>query len=58
VRITYIYSDNNNDDDIHLKKDYNEGVIKSNPTQKCTPAKGISMRVNIQIIKDTDITDQ
>jgi hypothetical protein len=27
-------------------------------TQKCRPAKGISERVNIQIIKDTDITEQ
>jgi hypothetical protein len=35
---------------------YNEGVTKSNPTQKCRPAKGISKRVNIQIIKDADIT--
>ncbi len=41
-----------------LKKDYNKGVTKSNPTQKCRPAKGISKRVNIQIIKDTDITEQ
>jgi hypothetical protein len=38
-------------------KDYNEGVTKSNPTQKCKPAKGISKKVNIQIIKDTDITE-
>jgi hypothetical protein len=35
-----------------------EGVTKSNPTQKCRPAKGISKRVKIQIIKDTDITGQ
>jgi hypothetical protein len=39
-------------------KDYNEGIIKSHPTQKCRPAKGISKRVNIQMIKDTDITEQ
>jgi hypothetical protein len=31
--------------------------MKSNPIQKCRPAKGISMRVNIQIIEDTDITE-
>jgi hypothetical protein len=40
-----------------IKKDYNEGVTNSNPTQKCRPAKGISKRVHIQIIKDTDITE-
>jgi hypothetical protein len=39
-------------------KDYNEGVRKSNPAQKCRPAKGISKRINIHIIKDTDITEQ
>jgi hypothetical protein len=39
-------------------KDYNEGVTKSYPTQKCRPAKGISKRVDIQIIKDTDIREQ
>jgi hypothetical protein len=43
-------------DDVYLKKDYNKGVIKSNPKQKCRPAKGISKRVNRLIIKDTDIT--
>jgi hypothetical protein len=31
-----------------LKKNYNEGVIKFNPTQKCRPAKGINKSVNIQ----------
>jgi hypothetical protein len=40
-----------------ISKDYNEGVTKSNPTQKCRPAKGISKRVNIKITKDTDITE-
>jgi hypothetical protein len=35
--------------DDYLKTDYNEGVTKSNPTQKCRPAKDISNRVNIQI---------
>jgi hypothetical protein len=39
------------DEDVYLKKDYNEGVTKSNPTKKCRPAKGISKKVNIQIIK-------
>jgi hypothetical protein len=29
------------DDDVYLNKNYNEGVTKSNPTQKCRPAKGI-----------------
>jgi hypothetical protein len=41
-----------------LKNDNNEGVTKSNPTQKCRPAKGTSKGVNIQIIKDTDIKEQ
>jgi hypothetical protein len=36
-----------------FKKDYKKGITKSNPTQKCRPAKGISKRVNINIIKDT-----
>jgi hypothetical protein len=40
------------------KKVYNEGVKKSDPTQKFRPAKGISKRVNIQILKDTVITEQ
>jgi hypothetical protein len=39
-----------------ILKNYNEGVTKSNPTQKCRPAKGISKRVNIQIIENIDIT--
>jgi hypothetical protein len=30
------------------------GVIKSNPTQNYRPAECISLRVKIQIIKDTD----
>jgi hypothetical protein len=31
-----------------VKKDYNEGVTKSNPTQRCRPAKGIPLsRVRI-----------
>jgi hypothetical protein len=38
--------------------DYNEGVTKSDPSQKCRPAKGISERVNIRIIKDTNLTEQ
>jgi hypothetical protein len=33
-------------------------VTKSNPTQKCRPAKGKSKRINIQIIKDTNIAEQ
>jgi hypothetical protein len=37
-------------------KDYDEGVTKSDPIQKSRPPKGISKRVNVQIIKDTDIT--
>jgi hypothetical protein len=41
-----------------LKKDYNGGVTKSNPTQKYRPAKCISKGVNIQIIKVKDITEQ
>jgi hypothetical protein len=45
------------DDDVVYLKDYNEGVTESNP-QKCRPAKGISKRVNIQIIKDTDMIEQ
>jgi hypothetical protein len=45
------------DDDVYLKKDYNEVVTKSNPKQKCRPAKGISKRVNIQRVKDTNITE-
>jgi hypothetical protein len=45
-------------DDVYLKKDYNEGVTKSNPTQKCRPAKGISKRVNIKIINNIDIKEQ
>jgi hypothetical protein len=36
-------------------KGYNEGVTKSDPTQKCRSAKGISKRVNIKITKDTDV---
>jgi hypothetical protein len=39
-------------------KDYNEGVTKFNPTQKRRQAKSISKRVNIQTVKDTDITEQ
>jgi hypothetical protein len=34
------------------------GVTKSNPIQKCRPAKGVSKRLNIQIIKGSDITEQ
>jgi hypothetical protein len=41
-----------------FKIDYNEGVAEFHPTQKCRSAKGISKRVNIQILKDTDITEQ
>jgi hypothetical protein len=40
-----------------LKKGYNEGVKKSNPTPKRRPAKGISKRVNIQIITNTYYSD-
>jgi hypothetical protein len=40
-----------------IKKNYNEGVTKSNPTQKCRLAKGMSKIFKIQIIKDTDITE-
>jgi hypothetical protein len=46
------------DDDVYLKKNNNKDVTKSNPTQKYRPAKGISKRVNIQIIKDIDRTEQ
>jgi hypothetical protein len=46
--INYLYDDD--DDDVYLKKNYNEGVTKSNPTERCRPTKGISKRVNIQII--------
>jgi hypothetical protein len=42
------------DDDVHLKKITTGGVRKSNPTQKCRLAKGISKRVNIQTKKYTD----
>jgi hypothetical protein len=42
----------------YLKKITTRGFTKSNPAQKCRPAKGISKRVNIQIIKDTDIIEQ
>jgi hypothetical protein len=42
------------DDDLYLKRDYNKCVTKFN-TQKCIPAKGMSKRINIQIIKDTDM---
>jgi hypothetical protein len=35
-------------------KDYNEGVTKSDPTQKYRPAKGIIKRVNMQIMKNSD----
>jgi hypothetical protein len=56
-----------------LKKDDNESATESNPTQKYRQTKGISKRVNIQkrsskgitskrvdtqIIKDTDTTEQ
>jgi hypothetical protein len=44
------------DDDVYLKKITTRGVTKS--TQKYRPVKCISKRVNIQIIKDTDITEQ
>jgi hypothetical protein len=50
---TFLY-----DDDVYIKKITTRCVTKSNPTQKCRPAKGISKRVNIQIIKDTDIIEQ
>jgi hypothetical protein len=40
------------------RKSQQESVTESNPTQKCRPAKGISRRVNIQTIKNTDITEQ
>jgi hypothetical protein len=51
---TYIYDD---DDDVYLK-DYNKSVTKFHPIQKCREAKGINKRINIQIIKDTDIIEQ
>jgi hypothetical protein len=51
-----IFPNDDDDDDVYFKKNYNKGVTKSNPTQKCRSAKGISKRVNIQIINDTDIT--
>jgi hypothetical protein len=31
-------------DDVYLKKNYNEGVTKSDPTKKYTPAKDISKK--------------
>jgi hypothetical protein len=34
-------------------KESHKGVTKSNPTQKCRPAKGTSKRVNIKIIQGT-----
>jgi hypothetical protein len=41
------------DDDVYLKKITTIGCHKMHyPTQKCRPAKGISKRVNIQIIQD------
>jgi hypothetical protein len=46
--IAMINSLHDNDDDVYLKKDNNEGVAKSNTTQKCRPA--INKRVNIQTI--------
>jgi hypothetical protein len=46
------------DDDVYIKKFKTRGVTKFNPTQKCRPAKGMSKRVNIQIIKDTDMKEQ
>jgi phage terminase large subunit-like protein len=42
------------DDDVYLNKITKRAVTKSYPTLKCRPAKGISKRVNIQIIKDTN----
>jgi hypothetical protein len=39
------------DDDVYFKKIATRGVTKFNLTQSCRPAKGISKRVNIQIIK-------
>jgi hypothetical protein len=51
-------NDDDNDDYFYFKKITTRGVTISNPTQKCRPAKGISKKVNIQIIKDTDITEQ
>jgi hypothetical protein len=45
------------DDEIYLKKITTGGITKSNPTQKCRPAKDISKRVTIPIIKDTDTTE-
>jgi hypothetical protein len=38
------------DDDVYFKKITTRDVPKSDPTQKCRPAKGISKRVNVQII--------
>jgi hypothetical protein len=46
------------DDDVYLKNITTSGVTKSDPIQKYRTAKGISKRVNIQIIKDTYITEQ
>jgi hypothetical protein len=40
------------------QKNYNKDVTKSNPTQKCRQAKGVSKTVNIQIIKDIDMIEQ
>jgi hypothetical protein len=41
---------------ITFKKRLQQGCHKIYPTQKYRPAKGMNNRVNIQIIKDTDIT--
>jgi hypothetical protein len=58
INDTFYYPPDNDDDDAHLKKITTRGVTKSNPTQKCRPATGISKKVNIQITKHTDITKQ
>jgi hypothetical protein len=49
--------DDDDDDDVHLKNITKKNVTKSNLTQKCRLAKGISKRVNIRVINDSDITE-
>jgi hypothetical protein len=47
----YIFNDDD-DDDVYLKK---MTMWATNTTQKCRPAKGISKRVNLQILKEKDM---
>jgi hypothetical protein len=56
--MSYGYSSDDKDDDVYFEMITTKGVTKSNPTQKCRPAKDKSKRVNIKILKDTDKTEQ